>query len=165
MIYEFYLDQERCIQEPFIPTTETVLSAAKQAIIATKPHVILVSFLHTLLSTCVYFTIHTYILPNCPSFPHHLSFRRNFHKELTTDHYSHVFLWIHASIFSSQPNSLYKSKALRNTIVRISTHSTLSLSAIFNFFVTTDHYTNTISFSQRKYFKIPMEDRRLQQNK
>ena len=102
MIYEF-LHQERYIQEPLVPTTETQ-SVEKQAIIATKLHIILISFFHTLLSTCNCLTIHTYIPPNCPSSLHHLSFSRNFHhRELAIDHYSHIFLWTHVSIFPSQP--------------------------------------------------------------
>lgn len=73
---------------------------------------------------------------------------------------STFFCLIHVSIFSSQPTVYTKSKDLCNTTVSLSTHSILNLSAIFNFFVATDHYPNTISFSQRKYFKIPMENTR-----
>lgn len=73
---------------------------------------------------------------------------------------STFFCLIHVSILSSWPIVYAKSKNLCNTVVSLSTHSILSLPAIFNFFVASDHYPNAISFSQRKYFKIPMEDTR-----
>lgn len=73
---------------------------------------------------------------------------------------STFFCLIHVSFFSLWPTVYAKSKKPCNTVVSLSTHSILSLSAIFNFFVASDHYLNAVSFSQRKYFKIPMENTR-----